>query len=194
MKVLRSLVVLGALTTSSVAAGTDNFYRCVKPDNKPPCTASSEDGKSKCSYACAEWVEFTINTGWYDDAVLGGGADGTAALGKASEALYGVKMKASNSNSKIADIWADPGRFSFKQVGVAEARVGTLVVLPNITGVVTAPADENGAVRVVYSSAKKGGQANELQLKYLTADDAAKFVLPMASSAAINAAKPDPKK
>jgi hypothetical protein len=75
-------------------------------------------------------------------------------------------------------VWANPRKFNYVEVDPKDAGVGTLVIFPNLTGIVVEPANEIGDIRIIYPSAKLDGRANEELIKFLQMDVQPKFIVP----------------
>jgi len=165
------------------AASPLKFYRCFNP-KEPVCTATTEAGKAKCPHACTQWVEFIINRQWFSAKLLADGPGSNLVLANASEELYGFRpTNPQGVPPKTSEVWRNPEKYKFVQVAPKDAAVGTLVVLPHLTGVVVEPSDKTSDIRVVYASSKLGGKANEEFMEYLLDDKIEpKFIKPMTTA------------
>lgn len=181
MKTTLIIAILASAATSPLAAGT--FFECVDP-KKPPCTASSEENKKKCPHACKTWVEVSgkqwlANLQANDPKALWGA---NFTFDAAVQALYGVDLFPKGAPPKTDLIYTSPQKYLLKTLPANKIEVGTLFLLPTLTGVVTQPAENPLDSMVVYSSARLDGKPNEAPLRTLVDGATPKFVEPSAKA------------
>jgi hypothetical protein len=175
-----AVLASGGIWTPDAAAQGAKLYLCTDPKKDPPCIADSEENKAKCKYTCNLWVKQELTRDWYAANVLTSGTDANAALAASASKLYGFSITRQN-NGKVPtmdEVWEDPAKYGLSEVDPKDAKPGTLVVLPHISGIVTTAAPDEGNTEVLYPSQKLGGKANETALKNLSGDAQPKFVAP----------------
>lgn len=169
-------LLLVTLAAASSDAGT--LYQCVDPKS-PVCTASSEAGKEKCPHKCNTWIDTTVGLAWLASMQASDPRAVSANwfLDRATKQLYGASLFG-DAPPMMSTVYKTPAGFGLKTVKKDDVEPGTIVLLPNLTAVVTSTASDPLDATVVYPSASKHGKPNEEKLRDLIGSGAPKFVIP----------------
>jgi hypothetical protein len=170
------LLAAGTAIPASGADPSRKFYRCIDPVEST-CVATSEAGREACGQTCMKWSEHEIDAHWFSHTAMIDGVAANFVLEDACEALYGIRPGPKGSGPLIGEVYADPKRYGYVEVDIANVDVGALVVLPYTAGVVAKPAATAGDVLMIYASASSGGP-KELLVKSLAGDAKPKFLVP----------------
>jgi hypothetical protein len=179
-----SLNVLEAQETT-LRRGMKSYYKCGDPASCK-CRAFTDQEKDDCS-ECNKWVTVPIAREIFDKLMKLDARYRNAAgrfLSDASEELYDFDIAARPVSAGA--VYARPEQYGFKQVDEDAATAGTIVVYPNMAGVVV---NQNGDI--AYPSATLGGKLNIDAASDLGRLGVARYLMPDDDRAETAAAPPD---
>jgi hypothetical protein len=151
------------------------YYKCSDPTSCK-CWAFTKQERAECK-ECTKWLTVTI-----DDRVMKLlRAEEPAAYSNhasrfardAAERLYHLDV---DDSMTVAQLYRDPSDFGFREVAAAGASPRTLVVYPNLAGVVA-----NAKGDIAYTSGKRQAY-NIVPRLYLKEEGKAKYLVPAAAS------------
>lgn len=167
------------------------YYVCVMPKNLSCKCPAKKDEESTCP-KCAEWtkqersfeVNLALKTSGYS--YKSGPPRANVFVNDAARQIYGKGLPRNNVNHYITlhQLYQDPQKYGWSEVGAKQNKTGTLAVWPSNGGVVVA--DHSGetnrtsdSIQVLYPSAKKGGKLNQADVGSIDSGLKPKYLIPM---------------
>jgi hypothetical protein len=155
------------------------YYECVDPLSTPTCVCATHAEKEKKCKGCKKWQEkpLTLSSQASFDATkyshLAPDARSGAFINDAASKLWSQRLAA---NWRARDLLTESDKLGWTEVEGTHSKVGTLVVVEGVSGIVVS--DKDGVLKVLYPSSKKNGELSVGYLNYLGDKSTAKFFIP----------------